>query len=157
MHARTRVIMHCRTLSRVARRLPMVWQTSKCVGEVSFHFRCGADYTRILMCSPTQKSDRTGIYFWVYNSIKFKNHQFPYTWCLFELFFFLFWCGEFNPEVNPRILDYKVCSPTGDMEICLLWMLRGVQLEATATGRALDHESLPNVCHWVRLGGTISL
>ena len=84
-------------------------------------------------------------------TINFRTHD------VYLNIFFLFWCGEFNPEVNPRILDYKVCSPTGDMEICLLWMLRVVQLEATATGRSLDHESLPNVCHWVRLGGTISL
>jgi hypothetical protein len=38
VHAWTRLIMDCSTLSKVLGRLRMVWQTQTCVGEVSLHF-----------------------------------------------------------------------------------------------------------------------
>jgi hypothetical protein len=38
MHLRTRLVTDRRTLSEVQGRLPMVWQTQKCVGEVCLHF-----------------------------------------------------------------------------------------------------------------------
>jgi hypothetical protein len=101
MHAWTRLMMDCRTISKVSGGCEWFDRQTKCVGEVSLHFQLETDTLQFLSV-PTDKRVKV-LRLGESGSCTSKSKCLR-TYVYMNIFP-CFWCGELTPEFCSSILD----------------------------------------------------
>jgi len=91
--------MDCRTFSKIRDGCEVVWQASKCIGEVSLRFHLKVN-TLLFVSDPTDKNPKDcaehvdGLYFEICSRMNIDNEHVSFVLC-----------GEIIPEICPSSLD----------------------------------------------------